>query len=540
MDERLEAGRHYLTNGDRALHLGYLDESRTHFETALLQFRGPDLRLGEAHALRGLAQVELGSGNLTLAEEIAEQALTAYRALRSQLQFLPADLAPPELWREVETGETSALVLLGDLLTRTGRLDDARGRLDDAATLLVESGGSPLGAVLTARGRLAMREGVLDRARVEFGRALEVYEAASDLVGQCSVQVSLCELERVRGDLPAADRAIRRAIELARGSLQPGLQGRALAALGGLELQLRRMREAREAYQAALPLIRAAGDHEIEGFALLGLGEIQSREGDPDATNTLVEGARLVGRLGHTHGLAGALVRLAQHGIQLRDPQLALAAADSARRLYLATDPVRGVGQALRLEVKALSLLKEWPATVAAAHLRAAITGPTQPNALEVMAFYRARAPHPWLEELDRWSVGDLRTRTEMMIDEALADVLDALGLEPGQLGTIQGGLSIVGLFLRDLSPLEEGDEEEFGADVGPQLGGSDLEELPTEALEEIPPEDLPEQPLAAEHLASPPRRRSVLTPVQAPERMYTGPSSPVPPDRKGSGGGER
>ncbi len=535
MDERLEAGRHYLTNGDRALHLGYLDESRTHFEAALLQFRGPDLRLGEAHALRGLAQVELGSGNLALAEEIADQALVAYRALRNQVRYLPTEHAPAELLREVETGEASALVLLGDLLTRTGRLVDARAALDDAASILVEAGGSALGAVLAARGRLAMREGHLDRARIEFGRSLDVYEAASDIVGQCSVHVSLCELERVRSDLPAADRAIRRAIDLARGSLQPGLQGRALAALGGLELQLRRMRDAREAYAAALPLIRAAGDHEIEGFALLGLGEIQSREGDPDATNTLVEGARLVGRLGHTHGLSGALVRLAQHGIQLRDPQLALAAADSARRLYLSTDPVRGVGQALRLEVKALSLLKEWPATVAAAHLRAAITGPTQPNALEVQAFYRARAPHLWLEELDRWSIGDLRARTEVMIDGALADVLDALGLEPGQLGTIQGGLSVVGLFLLDLSPIEELGEDEFGAD-----DGTEFEELPADTLEEIPPEDLPEHPLAAEHLASPPRRRSVLTPVQAPERMYAGMSSPVPLPPKGPDGGER
>ncbi len=132
--------------------------------------------------------------------------------------------------------------------------------------------------------------------------------------------------------------------------------------------------------------------------------------------------------------------------------------------------------------------------------------------------------------------MADLRARTERMIDDALSDVLDALGLEPGQLGTIQGGLSVVGLFLRDLSPLDEDDEEEFGADAG-----TEFEELPAEALEEIPPEDLPEHPLAAEHLASPPRRRSVLTPVQAPERMYTGPFSPVPLDRKGPGdGGKR
>ena len=60
MDERLEAGRHHLGNGDRALREGYLDDSRSHFEAALLQFRGPELRLGEAHALRGLAHVELG------------------------------------------------------------------------------------------------------------------------------------------------------------------------------------------------------------------------------------------------------------------------------------------------------------------------------------------------------------------------------------------------------------------------------------------------------------------------------------------------
>jgi tetratricopeptide (TPR) repeat protein len=521
MDERLGAGRHHLTNGDRALHLGYLDESRAHFEAALLQFRGPELRLGEAHAMRGMAQVELGCGNLQLAEETARGALDGYRGLRDSLQYLAPESPSSELWREMETGEAGTLVLLGDLLTRVGRLQEARAVLEEAAAVLDHLGGAALGAVQAARGRLALREGHLDDARLEFQRSLLSYELATDVVGQCTVHVARGELERLRGDLPAAELALVRALELAKRSLQPGLQGRALAAWAGLLVQLRRLRDAREAYQQALPLIRAAGDTEIEGFALLGLGEILSRDGEPEATATLVEGAQLVGRLGHVHGLAGGMLRLAQHALFLRDPELALAAADSARQLFRATDPIRGVGQALRLEVKALGQLKEWPATVAAAHLRASLAGATQPNALEVQAFYRARAPQPWLDELDRWTHDQLEARAIGLIDQVLGPVLAQMGLDPPALGTLGGAVAVVGTFHRAMTGIEELTE------IEPDFG-EDLDELPSDALEEIPPEDLPEGPIGGENLAAPPRRRSVLTPIQAPERT-SAPSTPIP-----------
>src|SRR5688572_12202947 len=105
MDERLEAGRHHLLNGEKALDEGYLDDSRSHFEAALLQFRGPELRLGEAHALRGLARAEIGCGNLTVAEQAARDAILQYGEVRAILRRLDPEGLSVETERESEEGE---------------------------------------------------------------------------------------------------------------------------------------------------------------------------------------------------------------------------------------------------------------------------------------------------------------------------------------------------------------------------------------------------------------------------------------------------
>src|SRR4029079_14400865 len=113
-------------------------------------------------------------------------------------------------------------------------------------------------------------------------------------------------------------------------------------------------------YDDALGRIRDAGDVEMEAYALLGRGEVRSRLRDPGALFDLVEGTRLLAQLEHRHGLGTAMLRLSEHAIRETLPAYALAAAESARQFWQVSDPRRGVGHALRMQVKALTMLRKW------------------------------------------------------------------------------------------------------------------------------------------------------------------------------------
>ncbi len=477
MDERLEAGRHHLANGERALGQGYMDDSRSHFEAALIQFRGPELRLGEAHAMRGLAHVELGCGKSALAEETVRAAIRGYQDVRHQLRKIDTEGLSHELRRDAEEGEGVALVLLGDLLLRSGRGTDARQTLSYAREIFQSLGNLPSSAgVWAALGRLDMRTGQHERARDHFIRSVEIHEQSGNLTGQCAVWLAVAELDRIDGDLADAEQHLDRALSLARESRKRSLEGRALSHLGSLMLQVKRLEEAEKKYQGALPLLRDTGDTEMEGYALIGIGDAQSRKGSPGAVANIAAGAEILGALDHFHGLGAAMLVLAQHTYRFGRPMLALAAAESARQLWYALDPVRGVGQALRLAVKALAAVQEWKAVVGVSHYRAAVAGHLQPNAVEVRDFYRARAPADWLEALDPLNSHRLESRAEGDVHRVLEPLCDKLDLFAQSLGTVGAAMAIVEAVLA--VPLSE--------QTAPT---PEAQTLPADAIEELPPE---------------------------------------------------
>lgn len=445
MDERLEAGRHHLHNGEKAHREGYLDESRAHFEAALLQFRGPELRLGEAHALRGLAKVELGCGNPALAERSARAAIAQYQEARAIVRRVDTQGLSGELLRDAEEGEGAALVLLGEILLRQGREEEARARLAEARDLFAALGGVPSAAALwLTLGRLELRGARFDAARDAFERARAIHEQTGRVDGQCHAWLALAEAHRLAGDLGAADAALDRALDLAERAQDDALVGRVYANQGALALQRSRLDEARERYAGALVRLRRSGDAEMEAFALLGAGEARSLAGDAGALERIAEGARLLGALENRHGLGTALLRAARHVLGEGRAVWALAAAECARQLWAPIDPVQGVGQALRVEVKALAALERWPAAVTAAHLRAAVAGHVQANALAVREHYRGRSPRALLDELDAAGRDGLETRTEAYVAEILEPVLAPHGLDAAALGTTGAALALV------------------------------------------------------------------------------------------------
>ncbi|MEZ4240233.1 MAG: hypothetical protein R3F59_29580 [Myxococcota bacterium] len=449
MDERLEAGRHHLDNGIRAMRQGYLDESRSHFEAALLQFRGPELHLGEAHALRGLGEVELHGGNLAGAESVTRSAIHEYQEVRNQLDRIDPNQTSPDLRRDSEVGEASAHTQLGEVLIRAGRAEEARHELAYAHQLFATLGEEVPSAagVYMNLARLAMREGRGKDARIAVDKAIDLLVRCADTVGQSGAWLLAAEVDRLSGRLTEAEDALGHAMRLADETRQVTMQGRARSQQASLLAHQGRFEEAVAAYDDAIGRIRDAGDAEMEAYALIGRGDARSRISDPGALFDLVEGARLLAQLEHRHGLGTAMLRLAEHALRNDMPVYALAAAESARQFWQVSDPYRGVGHALGVEVKALAALKKWPAVVSVAHTRAALAGALQPHAVQVRDFYRARCPASLLAELDQLDPMQLDSRSETMVESLLEPMLRGLDLDFQSLGVPGGALAITSAF---------------------------------------------------------------------------------------------
>jgi tetratricopeptide (TPR) repeat protein len=445
MDERLDAGRHHLANGNSALTGGYLEDGRSHFEAALLQFRGPELRLGEAHALRGLAHIDLGCGNMPLAEQTVRTAIRDDPLVQDQLQHVDREGGSVQLRLDAEEGEGASMVLLGDLLVRLGRDHEARGILSQARDIYESLGDvASAAAVWAALGRLYLREGELGAAKEVVHRALTIQEKNGDIAGQCLTQMLSADVCRVDGALELAGEALERALDLAAQAQSAQLLGRAGSQRAALLWQIGDVEDAGVAWTLALERIREAGDTEMEGFAMVGIGEVRSRLGQPGAVAALDGGTAVLAALEHQHGLGAAMLQVAHHALRTERPAMALAAAECARQLWQRPDPIRGVGSALRLMVKALAGLNQWPAVMAASHLRATLSGSQQPNAVAVRDFYRERASPRMRAELDKLGPEQLEARTDALIEQILTPILEPLDLDAFSLATGGGALALV------------------------------------------------------------------------------------------------
>jgi tetratricopeptide (TPR) repeat protein len=481
MDERLEAGRHHLVNGERALHLGYPDDARAHFEAALLQFRGPELRLGEAHALRGLGQLELVLGNLSDAEARLHSAVDVYDELLRQLAEIDPGGVSMDMKRRAQEGEIASLVLLGELKMRAGQPILARDILSSAYRHAEVVGNWALRAdVLTTQGRVALRTGEYAEAERDFRDAIAAHQTSANVEGEVGAWLLLAELERLRGNLGRSRIALDRARPIAEATGDDRLLGRVHHSLGALELMAINPDDARRHFEAALRLVRRSGDAEMEGYTLLGLGEVAGRVGEGSALENLVDGARILGALGHRHGVASALLRIGEHGIVIGEPELALAASEAAHRLWEPIEPVRGVGQALRFITKALLALDHPKTALLAAVTREVVAGGVQPNARHVADYFRDRAPAEWVQALDGLSREQLLDRCREVVERILRPILWAVDLDANALGTVSGALAAVETLGAKLpSPAPPAEEE------APSLPPAQLP-----SLEEVPEEE--------------------------------------------------
>ncbi len=524
MDERLEAGRRHLAQARQALDDGRPQAARPLFESAMLQFRSPELRLGEAHALRGLAQVASVLGDTVEAERLAREAVTAYRALSALLQRLDEKGLADEVRAEARDGEASSLVLLGDLLVRIGRNDEAREVLAWARDIY-EGGhaSTSAAAVWNAMGHLATREGRFGDASQALERSMGIHHESGDLPGKVGVLLSKAELCRLQNDLQGAERALDEALPLARAAGSPGLEGLVLASMGSSYNKGSLLGKAQDRYREALVLARQVGDTELEAKSLLGLGEVKGKLGEPQAIDLLLDGARIMASQNNVHGLAGALWRIGGHGLRFGEPALALVAGEAARRLWSETDPVRGVGMALRIVVKALAALKQWEAVLLAAMSRAVVAGEDQPNALAVADFYKARAPQELVEGFEALERADLVRKTADRVVEIIGPDLQDAGLAPEALDTVSGALEVVSVRAARLprpAPPHDWDELGFHSDEEPSAQPS----VEGQGLDRPPTDETPRPPhRVARPLEGPKKQELLLSRLSAPAPGYEG-----------------
>lgn len=494
-DERLAAGRHHLDAGTEALGTRAFEEAEQAFRSALIQFAGPDLKIGAAHALRGLATVQLSQGHTVPAEAYLRDAVRQYRDVRKQLDQLDDTGVSAEIRNQALQGEAVTQVLLGDLLIRTGRDHEAREARDWARAAFDGVAKGPAIAGLHAlTGRLAARDGELDEAKTAYRMAATVYERAGDGAGRAGVLQAIAEIARLEGDLPQAEKLLSDSRQLARDAGDRAGELRALAGLGSLAMHAGDPESGILAYDQVLAVAHQLHDDEMLGFAHLNLGQLRSitRRGDP--LMHLREAVRILGGLGISHGVGAALHHVATHALANERPAFALAAAEGARRLWRSMDPTRGVGQAMRLQVKALAALDEPRALLAVAYARANLVGDHNPKAIEVRDHYRRRADPLWVESLESKDATTLFRTAEEHVRAVLNPFLLGHGWTVSELTVTSQALALI-----DVLHQLERDEP---AENLPPLPADALEavegELPyfvlsedeAETLSAVPPED--------------------------------------------------
>lgn len=470
-DERLDAGRHHLNAGRTAVDARDWSEAAQAFRSALIQFAGPDLMIGAAHAFRGLATVELSQGHTVAAEANLRDAIRHYREVRKQLDQLDDTGTSVEIRTDALEGEAVTQVLLGDLLIRTGRDHEAREARDWARAAFDGVGPKPAVAGLHAlTGRLAARDGELDEARTAYRMAADVYERSGDAAGHAGVLQALAEVARLEGHVDEAESLFSRSRQLARDAGDRVGELRALAGLGSLAMHTGDPESGIVAYDQVLAFAHQLGDDEMLGFAHLNLGQLRSLTHRGDPLSHLREAVRVLGSLGISHGVGAALHHVANHALSRDRPFFALAAAEGARRLWRSMDPIRGVGQAMRVQVKTLARLDEPRALLAVAFARANLVGHANPKAIEVREHYRARSEPGWVETLEAMSPIDLFRTAEEHVRAVLNPFLLGHGWTVSELTVTAQALALIDV----LHQLERAEPSE------------DLPPLPADALQPI------------------------------------------------------
>jgi CHAT domain-containing protein len=323
---------------------GELDSAQHYFSRA----RGMARLAGDwrtmLNALGGLASVNKDQGDLRTATTQYTEALALRRRIgdyrgvaadANNLGLVAAALGDETEARRRHTEAlvtarehgldepaAAALVNLGALASENGDYDVAE-RHYAAALALYRKLNDPADEALVLRNL-----GLVDAGRGSYRRAALRYQASLALLARTgppqsvvSVRLDLANVFAAMGSLDKSERELARAEMHARqNDLSLATQGRLRLTRGDLALQFNQLKLAREAYTAALSLLRRARDVAGEADALAALGALSLTEEDPRRARELLVSAALRHQsLGDSRSAALSRILVAQAMHQLGD-----------------------------------------------------------------------------------------------------------------------------------------------------------------------------------------------------------------------------
>ncbi|MHC4938827.1 MAG: serine/threonine-protein kinase [Planctomycetota bacterium] len=246
-------------------------------------------------------------------------------------------------------------------------------------------------------GRIHQAQGDYDDAALAYETSRAMLEEVGDFRAVAFLHCSMGALALDRGDLVAAQRSIRDALELAKSRGNEGATIQALILDGRLALRLRDHARAREGFAAAEDRARALGDRRRRAIALQGLARVDLSGGYLSAAlDRLGEAIDLHAVMGDRAGLAEALVLLGDVHRDRGRSDLALHNYRRAERVFREIGRPEGeaaallqAGRVLRLRAKTTLAVRD---VARAAETFSRIGHPGRARALLELAFALAES----------------------------------------------------------------------------------------------------------------------------------------------------
>jgi tetratricopeptide (TPR) repeat protein/transcriptional regulator with XRE-family HTH domain len=271
-------------------------------------------------------------------------------------------------------GEADTLSTLGELQRNTGDYPASAASLAQALALYSDAG-DQLGQVY-ALGQMALLSeltGDYTAAAASHEQALALASSAGDRRGQAWTLNGIGLLQQLTGDHPAAAASQRQALALFADLGDLHGQAYALNSLGVVQEESGDYPGAAASQQQALALFRDIGHRLGQAHALNDLGLVQQQTGDyPASAASHQQALALFRGLGNLLGQAEALNRLGE--LSLRTSATGQACNQHTRALAVARDISAAPEEARALEGIGNSHLREGNLSLAAAHLRQALT----------------------------------------------------------------------------------------------------------------------------------------------------------------------
>ncbi|MFF7408156.1 tetratricopeptide repeat protein [Streptomyces lydicus] len=288
-------------------------------------------RPGRADALRGLADTERTSGDLTAARDNYRIAADLYEALGDR------------------RGQADALWGLAETERACSRYEDARALFLRARRLYEElDDRAGLADTLWGLANVFVSLGRYGQGAEEFRQAYELYAGLGDRRGQAQATRGLADIARNRGRGDEALEGYRTALATYEAIGDVRGQAQSLRGLGHVARVDGRHDEAADLFVRARDLSRLIGDRRGEADMLRGLGDVQRLRGDyAEAREMLTRSAEIHRDLDNAGGLGFTLRALGDTEHADGRPDRARAAYVEARAAFRRVGSRRGLADTL-------------------------------------------------------------------------------------------------------------------------------------------------------------------------------------------------